>query len=107
MQRLISSVTMFVVCASALAADPDLPKQAQAILKRCCDRCHGVGSTNEGGIAYILDVPTLLAKQKIVAGKPGESLLLQKVIRNEMPPEEERPRVSKAEVEVLSHWIAE
>ena len=107
MHRLLVTALLIAVGSTALAADATLPQQAQVILKKCCERCHGVGSTNEGGITYILDVPTLLAKQKIVAGKPGESLLMQKILRNEMPPEDEQPRVSKAEAELLSRWIAE
>lgn len=93
--------------ATAVAAEAELPQQAQAILKKCCERCHGVGSTNEGGINFILDVPTLLAKKVIVAREPGQSMLLKKIVRGEMPPEGEEPRVTKVEVAILERWIAE
>src|SRR5687768_10286479 len=106
-QAHLSTMILLASTATAVATDGELPQQAQAILKKCCDRCHGVGSTNEGGINFILDVPTLLAKKTIAAREPGQSLLLKKILLGEMPPEGEEPRLTKAEVAVLERWIAE
>jgi serine/threonine-protein kinase len=106
LQAFWTTMTLLIATASS-RADTELSQQAQAILKKCCERCHGVGSTNEGGINYILDVPTLLAKKSVVAGQPQASLLLKKIIRHEMPPEGEEPQPSRSEIALLEQWIAE
>src|SRR5437879_4807288 len=69
---------------SAADADPKLVQQAFDILKKCCSRCHGPEGSNEGGMNYILDTKTLIAKKKIVPGDPAKSKLYKKIVEGEM-----------------------
>jgi tetratricopeptide (TPR) repeat protein/mono/diheme cytochrome c family protein len=92
------------------AAEPDprtLAQQAQALLKTHCHRCHGQDGTNEGGFNYVLDVPQLTRRKKLVAGNPAKSRLLQRILDPEspMPPEDEKTRPSKDEIALLQRWI--
>ena len=43
----------------------------------------------------------------VVAGKPEKSLLYEKVHKGEMPPDEEGPASTAAEVELIRRWIAD
>lgn len=83
----------------------NLARKAQAILKANCYRCHGQEGANEGGFSYVLDRERLVAGRKVVVGEPDKSRLLKRVKRGEMPPEDEKPRPSEAEVGVLREWI--
>jgi len=74
--------------------DPALARKAQDILKANCYRCHGQNGSVEGGLNYVLDVKTLVARKKIVPGDPAKSRLLKRV-RNPF------------EFDVLAHLAAE
>ncbi|HEV3385612.1 MAG TPA: NPCBM/NEW2 domain-containing protein [Gemmata sp.] len=82
-----------------------LARQAQAILKASCYRCHGQEGTAEGGFNHVLDRPRLLASHKIVPGDPAQSALFKRMKKNEMPPEDEKPRPTEAEIAVIRRWI--
>jgi serine/threonine protein kinase/formylglycine-generating enzyme required for sulfatase activity len=90
--------------APSLSAD-DLARQAQAILKANCYRCHGQEGTVEGGFNYVLDRQQLVARKKVLPGKPRESRLFKRVLNDEMPPEGESPRPNKEDVTLLERWI--
>jgi mono/diheme cytochrome c family protein len=97
-----------IALACSARADDDktsLARQAQAILKTNCYRCHGQEGASEGGFNYVLDRQRLLAGRKIVAGAPARSKLFKKVKNNEMPPEDEKPRPSPEDVAVIQKWI--
>jgi WD40 repeat protein len=101
----------WVVLAAALTvgrstADEALAKKAENALRTHCFRCHGKEGTAKGGLNFILDREKLVARQKIVPGKPGESKLLERVEKGEMPPESVKARPSAAEIQVLKDWIA-
>ncbi len=103
--------TTFVACVLATVSrgddpDPKLAGQAYTILKNACYRCHGQNGETEGGFGYALDHKQLLAKKKIVAGDAAKSRLFKRVKNGEMPPEEEKPRPTEAEIAVLEKWIA-
>jgi mono/diheme cytochrome c family protein len=73
-----------------------------------CVRCHG-----QEGRKADLDLTTAAALVKggesgtvIVAGKPDESLLYEKLHAGEMPPDG-KDRLSDAEIELVRRWIAE
>ncbi len=83
----------------------DLAKKAQAIFKANCHRCHGKEGAAEGGFNYILNLEKLVASKKVVPGKPDQSPLYNKVSGGKMPPPEEKPRPSEADVVVLKQWI--
>lgn len=91
------------------AAEPDKPelaRKAEAILRANCYQCHGQDGVFEGGMNYILDATKMIARKKIVPGKPEESKLYLRVAKGTMPPADHEPRPSTAEKELLRQWIA-
>jgi mono/diheme cytochrome c family protein len=92
----------------AALADSDVTFEARVrpILKAHCFHCHGEGKTKGK-----LDVRLArLIRQggesgaAIVPGKPGESLLIQKIREGEMPKGEKQ--LSPADVSVIEAWVA-
>lgn len=96
---------------AAVAAEDKqaLAGKAQAILKANCYRCHGEAGNNEGGVNFILDVPTLVVRKKLVPGDPTKSKLYVRMTATEadqqMPPPEETVRPSKEDLTVIRQWI--
>ncbi len=87
----------------------DLAAQTRDILIRHCFECHGKDPKKIKKKLHVLDRANLLdARRKIVvAGKPDESLLLQRVNDDEQPmPPDDKPRVPDAERKMLRAWIA-
>jgi serine/threonine-protein kinase len=92
----------------AQAGKPDIKKlteKALAILKAHCYRCHGQDGSNEGGLAYVLDLKQLVERRKVVPGDVKKSRLLSRVSEGDMPPEGEKSRPSSAEVAALKAWV--
>jgi serine/threonine-protein kinase len=88
------------------ADDEKLAQRALAILDRNCARCHGLSSTGEGNMRYILDPRLLVQKKKIVPGDPAKSKLYKRVaLEGDMPPEDEKIRPGKEEIAILEQWI--
>lgn len=90
-------------------AGPDpakLAEQARAILEKNCYRCHGQDGSNEGRMNFILNRQALVEKKKVVPGDPEQSRLYRKVKAGAMPPDEEQPRPSASDIDVLRQWIA-
>jgi hypothetical protein len=54
---------------------------------------------------YILDRDKLVARKKLIPGRAEQSPLFLRVAGGKMPPPDEQPRPSEAEVEVLKQWI--
>ncbi len=76
------------------------------ILEARCVKCHGDGQTKAG-----LDVRrkfTLLkggdSGPSLVPGKPGESLLIERIAKGEMPPPEEG-RLEERQLALIRQWI--
>ena len=90
-----------------LPADAALDRQVQAILTRHCARCHGQDGSVEGGFNFVADLPKLLARGKIIAGQPEASPLFRRMANGSMPPAEEQPRPSAADLALLRRWINE
>jgi mono/diheme cytochrome c family protein len=86
-------------------------KDIRRILKAHCFQCHGEGGVTEGKLDVRLR--RFLIKggdtgPAIVAGKPNESLLLQRIRDKEMPPGDDlKKKVPAEEVEIISQWIAQ
>jgi WD40 repeat protein/mono/diheme cytochrome c family protein len=98
--------TFLLIALPSRAEDPAaLAVKAHAILKANCHRCHGQDGALEGGMNYVLDRDKLIARKKIVPGKPDASPLYQRIARGKMPPEGETPRPTKEEVALLEQWI--
>lgn len=89
----------------AAAFDADLARQAEAVLKAHCYRCHGKEGVAKGGMNYILDRDKLVAREKIVPGRPAESTVYGRVFKGEMPPKAVKPRPSRSDLEILREWI--
>jgi mono/diheme cytochrome c family protein len=80
------------------------------IFKAHCFHCHGEEAEHEGSLD--LRQVRLMAKggdsgEAIVAGKPGESLLLQRIEAGEMPPPEKGKPLPAKEVARIRRWLAE
>jgi WD40 repeat protein/mono/diheme cytochrome c family protein len=88
----------------ARAADGPAAR-ARAVLETHCHRCHGQDGAVEGGMNYVLDLAKLVARKKVVPGKPDLSPLLRRVVSGKMPPAGEQPRPSAADVAVLRQWV--
>jgi mono/diheme cytochrome c family protein len=82
-----------------------LARQAEAILTANCHRCHGQDGTVEGGMNYILDRDKLLARKKILPGRPADSPLFKRVASGKMPPPDEQPRPSPSDLAIIKKWI--
>jgi dipeptidyl aminopeptidase/acylaminoacyl peptidase len=86
-------------------APADLAVKAQAVLKAYCHRCHGQEGAVEGGMNFILDRDKLVARKKVVPGKPDQSPLYLRAAGGKMPPRAEQPRPGGADLAVLKQWI--
>jgi serine/threonine-protein kinase len=81
-----------------------LAGKVRTVLELNCYRCHGQNGSNEGGFDYVLDFPKLIGK-KVIPGNPGKSRLLRRMQADEMPPEDEKQRPSKADIALVKQWI--
>jgi serine/threonine-protein kinase len=100
-----------VVTTQANAAENELAQQGYALLKKYCYRCHGIDFKVPG--MNVLDLDTLTAARKdsepyLIAGKPDQSYLWQRVgVDGDMPPEDAPDKPSDADKELLKRWILE
>jgi WD40 repeat protein len=78
--------------------------KAQAVLAAHCASCHAGGKAR-GGFGYALDRERLVARGKVVPGKPGDSELYERVRTGEMPPAWAKGRVGEADLVALKQWI--
>jgi hypothetical protein len=91
------------------AASPEAPAFAAdvlPILRARCGACHGWEKTR-GGLDLRNPAAVLAGGDSgpaVMPGKPGESLLWQRIEAGEMPPKG-KPRLADAERHVLRHWI--
>jgi WD40 repeat protein/mono/diheme cytochrome c family protein len=95
----------FVLPAHAADDPKQLAQQAQAVLKTHCHRCHGQDGSVEGAVNYVTDLAKLVARKKVVPNDPKGSRLFRRVDDGTMPPPDESPRPSAAEIAVLKKWI--
>ncbi|MFN9293836.1 MAG: c-type cytochrome domain-containing protein, partial [Planctomyces sp.] len=93
---------------SASADEPAIrfETDVRPILKAHCFHCHGEEEKIEANLDLRL-VRTLTrggdSGAGLVAGNPGESLLLKRVISGEMPPKGKR--LTDKEIATLSKWV--
>jgi mono/diheme cytochrome c family protein len=84
-----------------------LADQAQAVLKANCYRCHGQDGANEGGFNFALNLEKL-AQTLVAPRNASDSVLFQRVSAADdsvMPPPDETPRPSSADVATIKSWI--
>ncbi len=98
---------LWLVIPGVRAEPPAIAVKAEAVLRKNCASCHGPGGKSKGGFGYVLDRERLIARQKVVPGKPAESELFERVRLGEMPPKEATLYVAPgaAGVAILKEWI--
>jgi hypothetical protein len=85
--------------------DAEVAKKAQLLLTNTCYRCHGQNGALEGGFSYLLDRGQLVGRKQVVPGDSSKSRLFRRIDRDEMPPEGEKPRLTKDDVAIIKRWI--
>ena len=108
-------IRLFVIAAALTGAvsarAQDSPQataeKARQVLETHCFRCHGKDDSAEGGFDYVLDTQKLIEKRKLTPKNEEKSRLLRRVVEGSMPPEDEQPRPSAADIAVLKKWIAD
>lgn len=107
--RIPGLIIAAILMSGTAARGADSPDFAgiRAIFEARCVSCHGDRAQRKGE----LDLRTIDAVQAggesgpvIVAGDPEKSLLWEKIIGDEMPPED--PKLSPAERESIRRWIS-
>lgn len=98
--------TAVFFCSPAWADELNFEQHVRPILREYCLDCHGATESLEGSLD--LRLVRLMVKggdsgSALAAGKPSESLLLQRVESGDMPPGE--ARVSPEKVDILRRWI--
>jgi WD40 repeat protein/mono/diheme cytochrome c family protein len=103
-----AAILGLLLSADAKGADEpnELVAKAQAVFKAHCYRCHGQDGAIEGGLNYVADLGKLVARKKVVPGNPSASRLFKRLDDGTMPPPEEKPRPSDAEIAAVKAWIA-
>jgi WD40 repeat protein/mono/diheme cytochrome c family protein len=101
------AVGLVFAFARPAAADekPELAAKTLAVFKTHCYRCHGQNGAVEGGLNYVADLAKLVARKKVVPGNPDASRLFKRLDEGTMPPPDEKPQPTPAEVAVVRKWI--
>ncbi|MBP3959421.1 WD40 repeat domain-containing protein [Gemmata sp. G18] len=107
MRTTLLPVLALLALASPARADDakQLAQQAKTVLKTHCYRCHGQDGSVEGAMNFVTDLGKLVARKKIVPNDAKGSRLFRRVDDGTMPPPDENPRPSAAEVAILKKWI--
>src|SRR4051794_4554783 len=110
----LSFALVLVSAGVAWGAGPDAARSlsyerdVRPIFKTHCFQCHGEGDTRKAGLDLRL---RRLAVQggkhgaAIVPGKLEQSLLYQRISKQEMPPEK-KPKLSAGQIAIIGRWIA-
>jgi mono/diheme cytochrome c family protein len=111
MPHRLALLLLFAVALPAGAAAPPAPitfeQHIRPILRAHCLECHGEAAKPKGGLD--LRLRRLLAAggdsgPAVVPGKPGDSLLYQRLRDREMPPGQ--VKLSAAEIDLVRRWIS-
>ena len=84
-----------------------LAEAAEAVLRTSCYRCHGQEGTSEGGFNFVLNLEKL-TRTHVKPKAPGDSPLFERITANDdsvMPPPDEKPRPSPADIAAVKAWI--
>jgi hypothetical protein len=101
----LSLLTCLATLSAAAADTPDFDREVAPVLAARCLDCHS-GSEPKGKLDLSQAKAMLTGGESgaaIVAGKPDESYLWQRIVANEMPPKHPLPA---AERETIERWIA-
>src|SRR5262245_50260364 len=99
---------------SSLHAQPGSPdkkklgEEAVRIFRAYCFECHGKDPRDLNADLNILDPTHLKHRDRVVAGSPDKSKLIQRVEskRRPMPPEGAETPMPEKEAKVLRDWVA-
>jgi WD40 repeat protein/mono/diheme cytochrome c family protein len=105
MSRFALALPVVLLAAVVRADPPPIAAQAQGVLNANCAGCHGPAGKSKGGFGYVLDRERLVARQKVVPGKPAESELYERCRSGEMPPAGAKARLTEADLATLKKWI--
>lgn len=83
----------------------ELAQRAESLFKLACYRCHGMEGAAEGGFSFVMEPQRLIATKRVIPGKPDESKVYKKIKKGDMPPEDEKPRLTDGDVDVIRQWI--
>lgn len=85
----------------------DLVPRVLGVLDKNCAKCHGAGSTAQGGIDYMLDLDALIANGKVKPGLPEESRIWLRMSATDgpMPPLSEEQRPNATDITAVGEWI--
>src|SRR5262245_7766043 len=98
-------------CASVASAQDkiDFARDIRPILSNHCFKCHGPAKQEAG--LRLDDRDRATRRKIIVAGKPAESKLLERIQSDDaderMPPPDAGERLKPAQIELLKKWIAQ
>lgn len=101
----LAVVAVALAAPVAAAQDSPLAEKARAVLKTHCYRCHGQEGAVEGGLNYVADLGKLVGRKKVVPGDADASRLFKRMADGTMPPPDEQPRPSPAELAAVRDWI--
>ena len=101
------AAALLLAAAGPAAADDktELAAKTAAVFRAHCYRCHGENGAIEGGLNYVGDLSKLVARKKVVPGNPDASRLFKRIDDGTMPPPDEKPRPTAAEVAAVRAWI--
>ena len=109
MKRDLLLLVFFCMSGSAVAQEKPLTFEThiRPLLKAHCVECHGDGAKPKGSLD--LRLKRLLLEggntgPALVAHKPGESLLIQRVKKGDMPPG--KRKLTADEIALIERWIA-
>ena len=110
--RFLAFALIFATAAIGIAAESDITyeRDIRPILKTHCFHCHGEGDELAGGLDVRLRRWIVKGGESgaaVVPGKSGESLLLERLLAADMPPEEVESRPTDAEVQLIEAWITD
>ncbi len=89
--------------------DSTYERHVRPLLKVHCFQCHGDGIELAGGLDLRLRRLITAGGESGAAVIPGDragSLLFERIVAGEMPPEEVEHRLKPAEIETIGQWIA-
>ncbi|MFO0811017.1 MAG: hypothetical protein U0746_20500 [Gemmataceae bacterium] len=106
----LTAAALLASLAMPVAARDLDEKKKEAVFKALndnCGRCHADAGANNagGGFDWLFDVKKLADKKTIVVGKADDSKLYKRIKGGSMPPEDEKPRPTEADMALIKEWI--
>ena len=103
--QLVALTIITIGSAFGAAQELSLASKARTVLETHCYRCHGKDGKFEASFGSILDSKKLVERKKIVVKKPEASRIYEVIANSIMPPDSEKLRPSKLDLEVIRDWI--